>query len=212
MRIDETEVIPFFESLIDENLTIEDIEDFCETDIKITAEEIQAWLNEEAQRNNVDMEDCANKLKYTLNENDLYVYKQSFDIYTEKCYRFCHILRMLAGFGPKSEAVLKQLDIQIVGTRVLKSDVARVIKPLVKNYILACKMKEKAENFETYFEKVYFASNKKALRDFLPDKSIINRRNKPSEESIALTENQIKRWDEEYRKRLKQAAESVVEC
>jgi len=207
MWVKEYNVISYCENMLEGGLTIEDIKEFCKTKIEITPEKITAWLKAEAEKNGLNYASLEglDGLKYTLNEADYYVYTNSYNIYTEKCFKLCHILQAMAGMGVKNEEMFRQFDIQTRGNNVATRDVLRIFKPMLKNYYLAIQMKGKAENPETYLENVYYKTRTNDVKNYLPDRSLLCRRNKPSEESVALTEFQIQQWDEEYKKRLREA-------
>lgn len=217
MFISRRDVHKLFDDVNTCGLSIEEIQHFCKTvKITLTPKQISDFLLEEAKQNGVDMQEEENELfskkvarfKYSFNAKDYEFYKKSLEIYVDKCFKFCHLLNMLAGYGPLSTEILSRLDITVQDGKVLKNDVLRIIKPLIVNYNLAVKVKEKAENPETYLTQIFGIDNKKTVKDYLPDTSLLGRRYKPSNESIALTGKQLKEWDERYKKQMQEILQS----
>ena len=174
------DVLKKFEN--DYNLMIHEIERYVvnpKTAVNVTKEEIVTYLNKVAKDNGVDMNEPDNwggnillgenfdvearmkefhkhleKERYKLNEVDYKYFNDCIKIYKDKLGKYCMIARMLSTDYPEDKDLLKQLDIRITDKEVLERDVDRLFKPLYENYKLLKETVVRANNLETYLNKI----------------------------------------------------------
>ncbi len=155
--------------------------------------------------------------RYRFNEIDLKYFNDVFKIYTTKCYKMCTILEMMAGKIEVDHKLFERLDIQIVGDKVSVEDFQRVHMPMLENYELAKKCKEKAEDYRTYLNAsicfISMARDGVSYGELLPVKSLQNPSTFTSNprQYIPLTKKQEKQRRDKMLRDIESSTNSLFE-